>query len=147
MKKTLLILSVMAGLLFPPLSQANQSSQQLASCFTDSLNGRERKELAKWIFVAISTHSTLEPYANISTADRDSTDQFTANLITRLMTQDCPNQVKFAMKQHGSAALVDAFKLVGEVAMQELMNDANVNRSISGFERYLDEDKFKQIFQ
>ena len=147
MKKTLLILSVIDGLLFPPLSQDNQSSQQLASCFTDSLNGRERKELAKWIFVAISTHSTLEPYANISTADRDSTDLFTANLITRLMTQDCPNQVKFAMKQHGSAALVNAFKLVGEVAMQELMNDANVNRSISGFERYLDEDKFKQVFQ
>jgi len=69
---------------------------------TDSLNGKERKELGKWIFLGMSAHPEISNLSNVSGAIRDGSDQYIGNLITRLLAEDCMVEARMAMKNERS---------------------------------------------
>jgi hypothetical protein len=141
-------LVLLISLVFTPLiASANTSAQQLGVCMTDSMNGKERKNLAKWIYFGMSEHSTIKPHSNVPKADRESMDEYVGVLITRLLTEDCPKIAKVALEENGSAAFEYAFGVVGEVAMTELMAEPSVSKSLGAFERHLDQSKFDEVFK
>jgi len=141
------LITIAISLLSPIMTQANQSANNLGICLTDSMNGKERKNLAKWIYLGMSAHSMIKPYSNISTKDIDDSNKYVGTLITRLMTEDCPKQASIAFEEGGSSAFEFAFGIVGKVAMQELMTESSVSQSLGAFEKYLDQDKFDKTFK
>ncbi|QDP01619.1 hypothetical protein FNC98_09895 [Thalassotalea sp. PS06] len=128
-------------------SFANTQSDQLASCMVDSLNGKERKKLAQWIFFAMSAHPEIEVYSRVTQENRDETDQYIGNLLTRLLTKDCPEQASAVLKSSNSTGMGNAFRLVGQVAMRELMTNSNVSNAIANFEQHMDSAKISQLSQ
>ena len=126
-------------------SSAFAADSALGSCMVDSMTGKERKEMAQWIFFAIAAHPEIKEYSKISEAVKSKTDEHMANLVTRLLTEDCLTQAKTAYKQEGQAAIVGAFELVGKVAMQELMMNKDVSNSIAAYSKYLDQEKLKKV--
>jgi hypothetical protein len=46
----------------------------------------------------------------------------------------------------GSAAMLYAFRALGELAMKELMSNPEVAKSLSSYERFLDQAKIKAAF-
>ena len=50
-----------------------------------------------------------------------------------------------AALQAGGSAFETAFSTLGEPAMMELMNDADVNATLTAFERYLDQGELAQL--
>ena len=50
MNRYLFVISIIAALLTPVVAQAGSQAHELGICLTDSLNGKERKNLAKCIF-------------------------------------------------------------------------------------------------
>lgn len=147
MKKNILVLSILMNILFSGAAHANQELQLFTTCLTDSMNGLERKNLAKWVFLGMSAHSMIKPYSNVSEKDIDTSNRYVGSLITRLITKGCPVQAKAASKVMGPAAFEQAFKVVGEVAMQELMTEPSVGQSLGAFRKYLDREKFNKVFQ
>lgn len=145
MKINILAVMLLNSLLFASSVMADQASDSLGGCMVDSLTGKERKQLATWIFLAMSLHPDIEKISNVPDASRKETDQTIGALITRLLVQDCPTQAKLAMKKDSGLAMRKAFELVGAVAMQELMTNEKVTNSISGFEKYLDKDKINSL--
>jgi len=143
-RRILFIVILGAALMSGPAT-ASPAADALGTCLIDFLNGKERKELGKWIFLGISAHPEISGFTNISLEDRDDSDQYIGNLITRLLTEDCLTEAKNATATGGSVALTSAFELVGRVAMQELMTDTNVSSAISGFEKYLDAEKLSTL--
>ena len=147
MNKYAIVLTLFVSFLSSSVVHASQEAQQLGVCLTDSMNGKERKNLAKWIFLGMSSHSEIKPYAKVSKQDLDESDRYVGKLITRLITEDCPEQAKVASKVRGTGAFEQAFKVVGEVAMQELMAEPSVGQSLGGFEKYLDQEKITTLFE
>ena len=147
MKNILLTLLLSALAMLPSYTFASQEAQQLAVCLTDSLNGKERKNLAKWIYLGMSTHSIIKPFSNVTEQDIDDTNRYVGALVTRLLTEDCPKQAKAAIDVGGQGAMENAFRLVGEVAMQELMTEPSVGNALGAFDKYLDQEKFDKAFQ
>ena len=141
---TVFLITFIAAPSFTAL-HANTGAEQLGSCLVDSMTGKERKKIAKWLFFAMSAHPELSTYASIENPDITESDNFVGTLITRLLTEDCPQQYKTASNEVGSQAMVSAFELVGRVAMQELMTDTRVTNSIGAFEKYLDKDKINNV--
>lgn len=127
------------------LNSAFATESALGPCMVDSMTGKERKEMAQWIFFAIAAHPEIKEYSKISEAVKNKADEHMANLVTRLLTEDCITQAKTAYKQEGQAAIVGAFELVGKVAMQELMMSKDVSNSIGAYAKYLDQEKLKKI--
>jgi hypothetical protein len=126
---------------------AGQKTNELGVCLTDSLTGKERKNLAKWIFFSMSVHPEISIHFKVPEQTIDKNNEYVGNLMTRLLAEDCPNQTKAALKEAGSTAMENAFEIVGRVAMQELMRDQSVTSTIGGFEKYLDTEKLKVLNQ
>lgn len=144
MKATFLLALLLIGNGLP-ISSAFADESTLGSCMVDAMTGKERKEMAQWIFFAISAHPEIKEYSNVPEATKNTADMHFANLITRLLTEDCLVQAKAAVKKDGNTAIVGAFELVGKVAMQELMRSKEVSNSISAYAKYLDQEKLKKI--
>ena len=145
MKKHPLIVLLLNLLLLISPAMASQEADMLGNCMVDSLTGKERKQLATWVFFAMSSHPDIKKFSSVTEDSRSEIDQIVGQLITRLLVQDCPTQAKAAMEQEGSLAMGRAFELVGAVAMQELMTNEEVTKSISYFERYLDKEKINSL--
>ncbi len=60
---------------------------------------------------------------------------------TKLLSESCPTQAKTAMQAEGSAAMQTAFGTLGQLAMQELMSNREVNAAMSEFEQFVDQKK------
>lgn len=125
---------------------AGQAAQEMGTCMADSMTGKERKEMAKWVFIGLSAHPDMKELATISEATRTGADKFIGQLITRLLTEDCPSQAKVAVKEEGNTAFKEAFELVGKIATQELMTNPDVLRASSGWQQFVDKQKMKAVF-
>lgn len=147
MKKILCALSVCSALILPVAGYSAQEAQQLGACLTDALTGKERKDLAKWIFFSMSTHSSITNYTNIPADDVETSNKQMGALITRLLTDDCPENARAAMNTEGSKAFEYAFGIVGQVAMQELMTEQSVSAALAQYEKHLNQQKLQQTFE
>ena len=145
MKKLLASLLISVSFIAALSSPAGASAETLGTCLVDSLTGKERKQLAKWIYFAIAAHPEIRPYSNIDSGNRESTDKYIGGLMTRLLAENCASELKAAQKAD-PLAVERAFELVGKVAMQELMNDQSVMAAITNYAKYVDESKIKSLF-
>lgn len=130
---------VIASLLALP-SYSQESTQAFATCLADSLNGKERKELAKWIFLSISVHPTLKEYSKASANDSEVVDQYIGKLVTRLLTENCPAEMR-AAHDADPMAIQKGFEFVGQVAMQEIMSNEEALKALTGYAQYIDQEK------
>jgi len=139
---------VIASLLSAPLPTLAQTpAESLSRCLADNTSGRDRKDLARWVFLSMAAHPEIKQHAAPDLAKiSDETDKLTANMFTRLLAESCVKQTQAAYKQGGTVAIQTAFQTLGQLAMQELMSDAQVNASMGAFQKYLDQGKLNQAF-
>jgi hypothetical protein len=123
---------------------AGGAAEALGACMSDSLTGKERKQIAQWLFIAMSSHPDIKGFSNVSDKARSDSDEFMGKIVTRLLIENCPEQSKLAVKE-GSAALKSAFEVVGKVAMQELMSNKETLTSMGAFEKYMDKEKINTV--
>jgi len=144
MKQIFIVLILTTFLVSPVAVFADAANNSFGSCMVDNLNGKERKQLAKWIFFAIAAHPEIKIYSNVSQKDVDSSDKYIGALITRLLTVDCPSQMK-ATYRIDPRAYEKAFELVGKMAMQELMSNKNVTKAITNYIQFADMEKLNKL--
>lgn len=144
MKNHINVIALSIGLIIGTPAFAASPTDTFANCLVDTLNGKERKNLAKWIFFAIAAHPEIKSYSKASLKDINNSDKYVGKLITKLLTVDCPNELKNATKSN-PRAIEQGFGLVGKVAMQELMTNQNVTKAISNYIQYADQEKINQV--
>ena len=128
-------------------AQAQSPVDPLSRCLADNTSGRERKELARWVFFAIAAHPEIKQYAVATVSQAtDEANRALAKTVTRLLTESCLKQTQDAMKQGGTRAIQIAFQALGQLAMQEIMSSADVMAAMSSFEKHLDQSKFNDAF-
>lgn len=140
--KNIVMLSL--GVLLSAVSYASDPVDALGVCLTDSLNGKERKTLAQWMFFAQASHPSLASFVDISADDIDKTDREVGQLVTRLLTADCSSLLVSASRAN-PMALQYAFEFVGRVAMVEMMASPEVTASIAGHAKYTDMVKITEL--
>ena len=144
MPNFLKLLLICLTLSFATQTLANDPSDKLGNCMIDALNGKERKGLAKWIFLAISSHPEITIYSKASSEDIDNSDKYVGKIISRLLTVDCPAELTLA-NQRDPLAIRKAFELVGRVAMQELMSNQVTMQALTNYAKYTDQEKINAL--
>jgi hypothetical protein len=129
----------------PVSAQAQPPDQALARCLADNTSGKDRKDLARWIFFAMAAHPEIKQYAS-ATAVRatDEAHKIVAGTFTRLLAESYANETQAAVKLGGTTLKV-AFETLGQLAMQELMSVRDVQAAMGGFEKYIDRDKLGHV--
>lgn len=143
----LLILAAVVSLAAPAPVRGAAATEQLAACLGDQTNGKERKELVRWIFVAIASHPAIRDIAEVSDTQREQADRGMAGLVMRLLTERCRGETARAMREDGQKSLETAFGSLGELAMGDLMSSPEVETSIEAYARYLDGERLQQAFE
>lgn len=140
MKSLILGLAALAASL-PAQAQNPSAVEALAGCLTDNTSGRDRKDLAKWIFMAIGSHPEIASYVSATAEDKEKLNRTAGALFTRLMADDCAKELRGASEGDGIRL---GFEHLGKIAMQELMSDPEVSKSMSAFGQYLDEERIRK---
>lgn len=125
---------------------AGQDADALSACMADNSTGKERKALARWVFLAMAQHPEIESLSSATEADRSGSQKEMAGLVTRLLTVQCVEQLKRVVKNEGQAGMGASFKVLGELAMRELMTDQKVSTAMTGYVLYLDKELFERLF-
>lgn len=122
-------------------AMAGPAADSLGACLADNTSGKDRKEMARWVFVGMSTHPELEGFSKVTDKNRDDLDRVMAAIFTKLITESCPEQAKAAIGKEGPIAFQTAFGAIGKLAMQELMTNPEVGSSFTRYTKYLDQNK------
>jgi hypothetical protein len=140
------VLIIAAILAVSVSAYAQQPPDPLTTCLADSTSGKDRKDLAKWLFFAMAAHSEIRQYtgANAATA-ADESSRTVATMVVRLLTEACVRETRAVIKSgQGAEALELAFGSLGKLAMQELMSDKSVQESMNSYLRYVDATRLMQ---
>ena len=69
-----------------------------------------------------------------------------ADYMTNVFAYKCNDEMIDAITYEGEESAMQAFKLLGEIAMMEIMGEQNVSYASELFIQYLDEQFFEDIF-
>ena len=124
-------------------AMAGPATNALISCMTDNTTGKDRKDMARWIFVGMSVHPEIKSLSNVTKSDRDQMDRTIAVMVTRLLTENCQKEAKLALEKEADQSPIKAsFEIIGRLAMQELLTDSGVQSVFTNFAKYIDMKKF-----
>lgn len=124
---------------------ANPQVDALGKCVAENSSGKDRKDLARWLFVAMSAHPEMKAISSVSANVTDDVSRTAGTLFTRLLADACATQARAAIQVAGSTAIQSAFSVLGQLAMQELMTDKDVAATMGVLERYLDRQKLEAL--
>jgi len=132
---------LLAGLVIVlPISNpafADSYSDAMATCLADSTTGKDRKDLARWMFAIMTLHPEVANIATISTEDREAAHKTAGLLLNRLLLDNCKKEFVASVKNDSDATKA-SFEALGRMAMQELMVDPNVAKGMTNFIKYID---------
>jgi hypothetical protein len=120
---------------------AGPAADAFGACMSDSTTGRERKELARWMFAGMAAHPEIRALSNVTPQDQEGLSRFMGGLFTRLVTENCRAEARAVVQGEGSMGLQTAFGILGRMAMAELMTNKEVNAAMSDFERFADRER------
>lgn len=121
---------------------ATPATEALGNCMKDHTSGQDRKDLARWIFAAMSVHPGMDGLTGATDAARTETSKQMASLVTRLVTEHCVAQARVVARQ-GPEGMAAAFQSLGQVAMLELMSNPSVESSFGAYTEFVDHRKFE----
>src|SRR4051794_10732750 len=107
------------AILFNTSVRASPNTDALARCLSDSTSGKDRKDLARWIFVGMSAHPEIGTVAKASAEDIEKAQRTMGTLFTRLIVDQCPREMNAVVQSEGSEGIKIAFEYLGKMAMQE----------------------------
>lgn len=137
-------LSITALIGAPEPVRAQITSDPVGTCLTDNTSGRDRKELVRWIFVAISQHPDISGLSAVDDVAKQTASEQAGRLLTRLIAEDCATEIRALVRENGPNAISKPFEFLGMVAMQELMNHPNVGGFVGELDKYSDQQKIQQ---
>lgn len=139
------ITTLVFTLMFSSGTNAGVYTDDLARCIVDNTLVRDRIELVRFIYIAMSQHSDIKHLSNISSNQADDSLREVAHLLTVLLTRRCKDESTKALKYEGELAYAHAFEVLGGVAMQDLMGNRDVKRYYDSIENYLDHRDFADM--
>lgn len=124
---------------------ADAAVDAFSQCLAENTSGKDRKDLARWLFVSIGAHPEMRALAPISASASEDALRITGQLLTRLIADACPKQAQEAVQTVGSVAMQSAFTVLGQLAMQELMTNKDVAASMGRLQMYIDSAKVTPV--
>ena len=147
MKSHSVLSAILGPILFLSLNvQAQPYTDDLSRCLVESTATADKVSLVKWMFTAASLHPAVSSIASVSEKQLDDANKETAELFVKLLTESCREQAQKAVKYEGPYAIQAGFKVLGQVAAQELFSSPEVSAGMAGMEKHFDTEKLEEIF-
>ena len=126
-----------------PLGLPEQPS--LSQCIALHTTGADRLLTARWLFAVMAKSPQIADLAAVTTERTAQLDKAFAQLVVRIVNQDCIEQVRPLAAGNLASAFEQVGQALGETAMGELLGAKEVDKGVSAYTDYLSEDDFKPL--
>lgn len=119
----------------------------LTRCILSSAKTEDRDAFLRWVFAAMATNPKIRDMAKISSEQSEAMSRTTAQLMQRIILVDCKPQTVEAIKYEGGSAIQEAFSVLGQSAMADLMRGEETNRYMGSLDQFLDQEKWNALMR
>lgn len=130
--------------------EAQAQTEALKTCISRSVTPDDERLILRYVFFMMARHPDVSRYATISEPERNALDQQVGTMMTRLMVDQCGNEIRAVYKSGNQnviqAAFGQAFSGVGERGMKDLMGHPDVQAASMGFVKYMDMNRLIKLF-
>ncbi len=126
-------------------THAGVYTDDMSRCLVEASSKEDKATLMRWMFVALSQNSSISSLSKATGADIDKSNAAVGALFMRLLTVDCVDKTKKAIKYEGGAAMQASFEVLGRVASAELFSDPKVNAVMAGLDKFVDTKKLEML--
>lgn len=128
------------------IAVAGPTVDQLSDCLVKATTATDKTTVLQWTFVALSTHPDLKAYSNVTEEQRGQLDQKFAQVLQRVITEQCAVQTKAVIQAEGIQAVGDSFQELGRTTGEEIISNPEVKKQLRGVVRHLDLNKLIATF-
>ena len=126
---------------------AGPYADALGRCLIENTSENDRKQLIVWMFSAASQHPVVRDLLVVTPQQVDTANKAMADLTMRLLTEECLDVARKAIRIEGKVTLEQSFNLLGQVAGRELFSSPHVAEAMAGYAGHLDGQKLQQLMQ
>jgi hypothetical protein len=138
--RKLVVFAIIFGASVPFAATAETYGDDFGKCLVKSSSDADKHQLVEWIFAALSLNPAIAPYANIPADKREAINKGMASVFERLVGEECKVEATDALKYEGAAAFGIAFRLLGQVAGQQVFASPEVSAGSEEFIKHVDMD-------
>lgn len=121
-----------------PAATAGPYGEALGKCMVERSTDADKQQLVEWIFSALAYNPQISQYARMSSDQHAQIDSRMASLVEKLLTDYCRDEAGKAFHYEGGKAFSDAFKMLGEVAGQQIFESPAVTTGAMNFTHFID---------
>lgn len=129
-----------------PIAIAGPTVDQLSNCLVKATTATDKTAVLQWTFVALSTHPDLKGFSNVTDEQKNQLDQKLAQVLQRVIVEQCSAQTKAVIQAEGLQAVGDSFQELGSITGEEILKNPEVKQQLKGVVRYLDLNKLMMTF-
>lgn len=129
-----------------PFALAGPTVDQLSDCLVKSTTATDKTTVLQWTFAALSVHPDLKAYSHITAEQRTQLDQKLAQILQRILVEQCSVQAKAVIQTDGLQAVGDSFQELGSITGEEILKNPEVKQQLKGVVRYIDLNKLVMTF-
>lgn len=131
-------------------TQGDAQAAALKTCIARAVTPEDERLIVRYVFFMMARHPDVSRYATISQDERTALDRDVGTMMTRLMVDQCGNEIRDIYKNGNKnvleAAFGEAFSGIGERGMKDLMAHPDVQVAAMGFVSYMDMNKLVKLF-
>ncbi len=141
---SLLVVSALMGA--TQMASASATVDNLSNCLVKSTTDADKKVVLQWTFVALSAHPDLQSFSQVTTEQRDGLDKNLAQVLQRILVDQCSAETKAVIQTDGLQAVGDSFQELGQETGEQILKTPEIKDQYKGLIRYLDLSKLVTTF-
>ena len=123
---------------------AGPAVDQLSDCLVKATTAADKTTVLQWTFTALAAHPDLKSFSNVTPEQKNQLDQKLAQVLQRVIVEQCSTQTKAVIQADGIQAVGEAFQQLGQ--SQDIVKDPAVRQQLQGTLRYIDLNKLVTTF-
>lgn len=128
------------------VTQASPAVDRLSECLVKSTTVSDKTTVLQWTFVALSNHPELKQFSHVTEAQKNALDQSVAQVLQRILVDQCSTQTKAVIQADGVQAVGESFQQLGQITGEEILKTPEVKHQLNGLLRYVDMNKLVVTF-
>ena len=127
-------------------ASAGQTVDQLSDCLVKATTATDKTTVLQWTFAALSAHPDLKALSQVTDDQRTQLDQKFAQVLQRVIVEQCATQTKAVIQAEGIQAVGNSFQELGRSTGEDIIKNPEVKKQLQGVIRYVDMGKLVTTF-
>ncbi|WP_297429233.1 hypothetical protein [uncultured Acinetobacter sp.] len=127
-------------------TQASSTVDALSQCLVQATTATDKTTVLQWTFAALAQHPDLNSMSSVTTAQKEQLDKNLAQVLQRILVEQCSSQTKAVIQADGFEAVGTSFQELGTITGNEILKTPQVKNQLNGVLKHVDMGKLVTTF-